>query len=222
MLSPIAFLIEHRQSILQQYRQHDSNTKKTWKSLQAMMPQLSECMRFNTFKQYMSVLVVVTDGLDKVIQERDELIQNQGNLLKDLEITTRQKTQLQGQVDALQTRLDKVVKDRDEVTQSRDHLFNDLNQTTQQRTRLQGQVDALQTRLDKVIHPQASYAGITHRLDKRPKRIGGWNVQKSKDGYYRCYRKIAKRVHSVYIGKDLDLKKALARIKEKERTLGLS
>ena len=180
MLSPIAFLIEHRKTILQQYRQHDSKTKKAWASLQKILPQLSECMRFNTFKQYMSVFTVVTNGLDKVIQERDELIQSQGNLLNDLKIANKQKTQLQGQV------------------------------------------NALQIRLDKVIQTEASYATVIQGLDKKPKRIGGWNVQKSKDGYYRCYRKIAKRVHSVYIGKDLDLKKAQIRIDEKEKTLGLS
>jgi uncharacterized protein (DUF3084 family) len=180
MLSPIAFLIEHRKAIVQQYRQHDSKPKKTWASLQKILPQLSECMRFNTFKQYMSVFAVVTNGLDKVIQERDEVIQSQDSLLNDLKITTQQKTQLEEQV------------------------------------------DELKTRLDKVIHTQALDAAVIHGLDKKPKRICGWNVQKSKDGYYRCYRKIAKRVHSVYIGKDLDLKKAQVRITKKEKALGLS
>ena len=180
MLSPIAFLIEHRKTIVQQYRQHENKPKKTWASLQTILPQLSECMRFNTFKQYMSVFVVVTNGLDKVIQ------------------------------------------DRDAVTQSRANLFKDLKITNQQKKQLEKQVNEFKTRLDKVTHAAALDAAVTHRLDKNPKRIGGWNVQKSKDGYYRCYRKIAKRVHSVYIGKDLDLKKAQGRIEEKEKTLGVS
>ena len=75
--------------------------------------------------------------------------------------------------------------------------------------------------LDKVIQTDPIAASVTQGLDKNPKRICGWNVQKSKDGYYRCYRKIAKRVYSVYIGKNLDLKKAQVRITEKEKTLGL-
>ena len=180
MLSPIAFLIEHRKVILQQYRQHDNKAKKTWASLQKILPQLCECMRFNTFKQYMSVFAVVTDGLDKVIQERDEIIQSQDSLLNDLKITTKQKTQLEKQV------------------------------------------NELKTRLDKGIHTELLDTAVVHGLDKKPKRIGGWNVQQSKDGYFRCYRKIAKRVHSVYIGKDLDLKKAQIRIKDKEKSLRLS
>jgi len=222
MLSPIAFLIEHRKTVLQQYRQHDNKAKKTWASLQKILPQLSECMSFNTFKQYMSVLAVVTNGLDKVIQERDEVIQSRDNLSKDLKITTKQKTQFQRQVDELRIRLDKVIQNRDQVTQSRQDLLKDLKIATKQRVQLQGQVNELKTRLDKVIHTQAPDAAVIHGLDKKPKRICGWNVQKSKDGYYRCYRKIAKRVHSVYIGKDLDLKKAQVRITEKEKTLGLS
>jgi len=222
MLSPIAFLIEHRKTILQQYRQHDSKAKKAWASLQKILPQLSECMRFNTFKQYMSVFVVVTNGLDKVIQERDALIHSRDNLLKDLKITTKQKTQLEYQVDKFKTELDKVIQKQDELIHSRDNLLKDLKITTKQRAQLEAQVDELTTRLDKVIQTQAIDTSLINGLDKKPKRICGWNVQKSKDGYYRCYRKIAKRLHSVYIGKDLDLKKAQVRITEKENALRLS
>jgi hypothetical protein len=49
-----------------------------------------------------------------------------------------------------------------------------------------------------------------------PKKIGRWNAQRSKDGYYRLYRKIKGRVHSIYIGKELDIDKARMRIAEKE------
>jgi hypothetical protein len=50
-------------------------------------------------------------------------------------------------------------------------------------------------------------------------KIGRWNAQRSKDGYYRLYRKIRGRVHSIYIGKDLDIDKARRRIAEKENQL---
>jgi len=222
MLTPIAFLIEHRKTILNQYRQNDCKAKKAWVSLEKILPQLSESMSFNTFKQYLSVFVAVTNGLDKVIQERDALIHSRDNLLKGLKATTKQKTQLEGQVDELTTRLDKVIQDRAEVTQSRQNLLKDLKKTTKQRAKLEAQVGELSTRLDKVIQTQAMDTAVINGLDKKPNRICGWNVQKSKDGYYRCYRKIAKRLHSVYIGKELDLKKAQARITEKEKALRLS
>jgi hypothetical protein len=169
MLSPIEFLMEHRKLILEQYRENDSKAKKAWERLQKMLPQLSGAMSFNTFKQYISVFVIITDGLDKVIQNRDEVI---GKL-----------------------KIEKA------------NLNRRLKEATQ--------------RLDKVIQTKSIEASVIQRFDKNPKRISGWNVQKSKDGYYRCYRKIAKRLHCVYIGKDLDLEKARIRIIEKEKTLGL-
>ena len=51
------------------------------------------------------------------------------------------------------------------------------------------------------------------------KKIAGWNVQRSKDGYYRVYRKIRGKVHSIYIGRELDIEKANRRIAEKEEEL---
>ena len=202
MLSPIAFLIEHRKIILTQYRQNAGKAKKTWESLRKILPQLSGSMSFNTFKQYMSVLVVTTNGLDKVIRDRDEIIEQ----LKFV------KAHLHERLDELMQRLDK-------LTQSRDNLLKDLKIITKQKAQLEEQVDGLKAGLDKVIHRGAIDAPVIHGLDKESKRICGWNVQKSKDGYYRCYRKIAKRLHCIYIGKELDLKKAQVRIAEKEKAL---
>jgi chromosome segregation ATPase len=225
MASPIEFLMEHRKTILKQYRQNDSKPKKTWENLQEILPPLSESMSFNTFKQYMSVFVSVTNGLDKVRQQRDEVIQTRDALIKDLKITSKQKTLLEKQVDNLKIGLDKVRQNRDEVTQSRDNLIEDLNLTTKQKAQLERQVDDLKTRLDKVrqkgVIDVSALNGLDKKLDKKPNRIAGWNVRKSEDGYYRCYRKIAKRVHSIYIGKNLDFKKARDRITEKEKKLGL-
>jgi hypothetical protein len=51
------------------------------------------------------------------------------------------------------------------------------------------------------------------------KKVAGWSVQRSKDGYYRVYRKIRGKVHSIYIGRELDIEKANTRIAEKEKEL---
>jgi len=51
------------------------------------------------------------------------------------------------------------------------------------------------------------------------KKVDKWNAQLAKDGYYRLYRKIKGKVHSIYIGKELDFQKARLRIAEKERLL---
>ncbi len=52
-----------------------------------------------------------------------------------------------------------------------------------------------------------------------PNKIGRWNAQLSKDGYYRLYRKIGGRVHSIYVGKELDIDKAERKIADRERKL---
>jgi len=52
-------------------------------------------------------------------------------------------------------------------------------------------------------------------------KISGWNVRKSNDGYYRCYRKFNNKVHCVYIGKNLDKPKAMKRIADKELQIKL-
>jgi hypothetical protein len=62
---------------------------------------------------------------------------------------------------------------------------------------------------------------VRQELDPHPKRILGWNVRKAKDGYYRCYRKINNRVHSLYLSKTIDVQTAQQRIQEKEKNVKL-
>ncbi|MDR3556795.1 MAG: hypothetical protein P4L55_18740 [Syntrophobacteraceae bacterium] len=67
---------------------------------------------------------------------------------------------------------------------------------------------------------QASEQAVTQRTPGSARtKIGGWNVQLSKDGYYRLFRKIRGKVYSIYIGKELDIEKAEMRIADKERKL---
>lgn len=67
---------------------------------------------------------------------------------------------------------------------------------------------------------EASGQKVTQKSERKtPKKIGRWSAQRSREGYYRLYRKIGGRVHSIYIGKDLDIDKAEKRIADKERQL---
>jgi len=56
---------------------------------------------------------------------------------------------------------------------------------------------------------------------QKVKNIMGWTVQKGRDGYYRLFKKIGGRVHGIYLGRALDVEKAQARIRAKEKALGL-
>ncbi len=133
-INPIAFIVSHKEIILPIYQRCEGKTKRAWDDLKQTLPETHEVMKFNTFKQYLSVMSALMNNLDKADDEKKEVRQT---------------------------------------------------------------------------------------LDSFPKRISGWSVQKATDGYYRCYRKIDKRVHSIYIGKELNMKKARRRIKEKEIALGL-
>ena len=132
--TPISYLIENRNIILDKYHQSNGKPKAAWESLQRILPDLSHSMSFNTFKQYLTVFVALNHDLERRIREKTRVMQ---------------------------------------------------------------------------------------KLDKPPKRISGWNVQKSNDGYFRCYRKVSNRVHCIYIGKMFDENKARNRIAEKEKELGL-
>ena len=80
-----------------------------------------------------------------------------------------------------------------------------------------------QTVIQWVVHdstPEVRHEVVQSSGEEIPaKKIAGWNVQRSKDGYYRVYRKIKGKVHSIYIGRELDIDKANRRIADKEREL---
>jgi uncharacterized protein (DUF3084 family) len=97
---------------------------------------------------------------------------------------------------------------------------------------LQGQLQDQKCELDKVRQESEKVSNRTDQLDKDsfsvrqeldnpPKRIAGWNLRRSKDGYYRCYRKVNAKLHSIYLGKTFDPNKAQSLITEKERIIGL-
>lgn len=114
-----------------------------------------------------------------------------------------------------------VAHELDKVIQSRNVILRELKKTNQRKMELERQVQALKKKLDRVIQRTKVSSLVMQGCQREPKRIAGWNVQRSKEGYYRCYRKIQNRVHAIYIGKALDVNKAKKRIAEKERTLGL-
>ncbi len=158
---PLQFLIANQKTILKAYGENEHKSEKTWKSLQETFPDLSMTMSLNTFRQYISVLIVFTIELDKVIQKKEEVIQK-------------------------------------------------LHKARQEKTEVEAKLKEFEEKFDKVIQKNQTEDPAI------PKRISGWSIQKSKDGYYRCYRKIDKKVHSVYIGKRFNAKKAMRRILKKE------
>ncbi len=206
--SPISFLINHKDKILPAYNRNNCKPVKTWEELHETLPELSQVMSINTFKQYMSVLAALEHESDKVIQKKSRSMQETIELLED-----RQNSNERDLKRSL-AKLDKVIQDRN-------RLRHELLKTEDLNTELQTQIITLQNRLDKIVQPGDAAAPNGQPPCNPPKRIAGWSIQKSKDGYYRCYRKIRKKVHSVYIGKMFDSEKARIRVAEKEEQIRL-
>ena len=201
MSSPLSFLIEHENTILKAYGQNNSKPKATWISLEKGFPQLSRVMTFNTFKQYVSVFAFIKTELDKVRQNEINRLEKEN--------------------DQFHQKLCYTLSELDKVIQNKDNMLNKMENFRMEKLRLEIELNSFKAKLDKVRQSQELNSQVRQGLDKKPKRISGWSVQYSKDGYYRCNRKIEKKVHSVYLGKKLDLKKAQNRIDAKEKSLGL-
>lgn len=112
------------------------------------------------------------------------------------------------------TELEKVIQEIDQVIQK-------LFETERVQSELENRAEELEQELDRVRQERDPENKVIQRLNDPPKRLEGWSVQLAKDGYYRCYRKIKNRVHSVYIGKTFDFDKARSKITKKEKQLGL-
>ena len=65
MAKPIDFLIENQRTILKEYYRNATSPRKTWDTLQIKLPKLSYNMSFNTFKQYLSVFIALSEKIQK-------------------------------------------------------------------------------------------------------------------------------------------------------------
>ena len=62
--NPIKFILNHKSSILPIHCRNGQKAKQTWNRLKDSLPELQQVMKFNTFKQYLSVITAVTSNLD--------------------------------------------------------------------------------------------------------------------------------------------------------------
>jgi len=221
MSNPISFLVDHETTILAAYGENNGKPRNTWFRLETELPELSQTMTFNTFKQYVSVFAFVKDRLDKVRQieveaalaafrnEKSELEQRLGNALERLDKVTQNRSETAA-------KLEKALEEKDRLEAALNKGCDRLDRVRQNDG---DQLRKAPSGLDKVTQARTTEAPVRQNSLAVPKRISGWSVQCSKDGYYRCYRKINKRLHSVYLGKELDEKDAERRIKAKERSL---
>lgn len=77
------FFWTNRKVIIELYTQSAGKPKTSWQNLQKFLPELYKEMSHNTFKQYVSVLVVASHELDMVIQKLGQAVR-QNTELQDL------------------------------------------------------------------------------------------------------------------------------------------
>ena len=62
-MRPIEFLLKHRDAILRTRSMLNNSIKQTWDALKDELPELSEAMSYNTFKQYLTVFAEVVEAV---------------------------------------------------------------------------------------------------------------------------------------------------------------
>lgn len=109
----------------------------------------------------------------------------------------------------------------DTVRQEKDELAGQLDTIDRQKSKLEERIRVLEKENTRVVSRIESKRSVRQESKQAPRRVMGWSVQQSKDGYYRCFRKIEGRVHCIYIGKTMVVKTARLKIREKEAALGI-
>lgn len=109
----------------------------------------------------------------------------------------------------------------DEVTNLRSELEAariEIESRKHKITRLRSDIDGLLGQLaqrDEELTKLRSIPKVQGPGQSMARNIDGWTVRKSPDGrYYRLYKSINGKVHSIHIGKDLDEAKARQKIRE--------
>ena len=193
-MTPIAFLIEHREQVLNAYDGSNGLQGETWKTLLPQI-QVEQSMKENTFRTILKPFVETCrffDGqlnkLNKTITGLNEKLNNEQEL----------NTKLNNQVQELNNRLNTL-----------DGLNAELNNELE-KCRLNVS-DAGLNNSDEKLN--------TDEPAKQKLNIAGWTVIKS-GRYYRAFRKINKKVHGVHLGKSLDDAEIKIRAKQEQLSGG--
>ncbi len=204
----------YHQLVRRLYEEHKT-VRKAWRGFMRAIPELEGRLEFGVFEQILLFSLFLSEWekyeprpderLEQVIQkltdERDRAVlkakiheRNELELKDRKELLEKQAAGLTRELQVLRNQLDAASKRLDMVTQELDEN--------------RAEVESLKRQKPAVVIQKS---GVL--------KVGRWNAQISRDGYYRLFRKIGGKLHSIYIGKELDIEKAKLRIAEKESEL---
>lgn len=72
MVEPIDFLIQYKDAVISAYHKAGKSPKGAWSALCEEFSELSQVMKYNTFKQYITAFVQITEKLSAVSPAPDK------------------------------------------------------------------------------------------------------------------------------------------------------
>jgi len=92
-----------------------------------------------------------------------------------------------------------------EIKHDNDKLAIELISVKQQNSELQKELNKVKLKNKELYDRLNKVKGVDKKesTDQEKKNIDGWSIQKS-GGYYRLFKKIAGKVHGIYLGKTID------------------
>jgi hypothetical protein len=174
-------------------------------------------------KDIASELDTIIQNLRKIATETDIALSNSDQVHQQNALVRRGREEyFETQVSSLEENLAIV---RKEIQSEDEHLERAIIELVDKSRQLgvARKQNAKPGLVQSVIQWTGSGAGQSAVRNTEPKipvkKIGRWNAQRSRDGYFRLYRKIGGRVHSIYIGKELDVAKAERKVADRETEL---
>lgn len=203
--NPYRWLLEHRSIVLglvgKDYRE-------AWKELCRAWPEVKGMMSENTFKNYRSVISegerFYMDLMSKLSEENAKLRQDVGDRSGEWERAVEANRELEGELAKLREENQRLDGELSKLRREATIVSDSFMRVLAERDSLQKEVSKLREEKPKESVGAQNIAGWTVRFDGR---------------YYRLYKSIGGKVHTIHVGKELDEKKAWEKIREKMREI---
>ncbi|SPF37042.1 hypothetical protein SBDP1_1590041 [Syntrophobacter sp. SbD1] len=243
-LAPYVQWVKAYRDLICEVYDEQKTVRKAWKAFRGAVPGIERRLEFGVFEQMLLFSLFLSEwnktefagsGSEEAGRTEPGSIGHGGKYPGD-------------QLDTVIQKLNKAIEEKERAEfnlkhheqnalmhrERKEHFENRSTLLEENMERLRKELDAANEQLALVAHELDKYRAENTELQEQrsvsksikifdrtisPKKIGRWNAQLSRDGYYRLYRKIRGKVHCIYIGRELDIEKAMRKVEEKERAL---
>ncbi|MBF0550827.1 MAG: hypothetical protein HQK60_09850 [Deltaproteobacteria bacterium] len=239
MPSPEEFLLDHIDELMAVYQKHPGEHQKAFDVLCQRIPGMSQAMKANTFKTKAPTIVATVIKLRQ--SKVEQVAGDQGDVDKLAQAHKEEMRKLiqefQAGMDNLtqnhQAEMEKLSQHLAELTSTVTRLTDEAKvskldhdkQMEKLRQEHRVEVDKLsQNHEDTMIKLTQEKQEFVEKLSHQPQvkkgsSLDGWTIELDRRGYYRAYKSIKGKVHSVYLGKVFNGSVAKAKIAAKMEKL---